>query len=362
MRVKLILFICFFSSQLNAQSYSAYVNARQEFYVFDDGAINKVDYLRPISYGIGKNAVAYVDNQRNFKVYKDGIPTTISDLFTIQFRMTDNFIAYRSAQLLSVIDGHDVKLLSKLCSAYDLGDSIVVYYDDNKQTLNAYYGEQNTVLESFLLLQDGDFAFGKSLKVGDNICAYVNYNDAFKCFYQNENYTLENQAVTNFDLGRNTLAYVDINNQFKIFHKGQSFTVSSFAPKSFQVGDDLVAFVSFDGYFKIFYDGKLFNIGYYDAQYAVKDFMVAYQDINGYFKVFYNGENEVLENYYPENLTMHYRSLVYVNRANTLRMFSKGKVYDVTNMAVDEVRLDYDVLQFKNGFNSFKIFSNGEMY
>ena len=89
---------------------------------------------------------------------------------------------------------------------------------------------------------------------------------------------------------------------------------------------------------------------------------MAYEAVNGFFKVFYEGNAEVLENYYPDKFKMGYKSLVYTNQANMLRLFSKGKVYDVTNQTVADYRLDYDVLQYKVGFNRFKVFADGEEY
>ncbi|MCC6448603.1 MAG: hypothetical protein IT215_07945, partial [Chitinophagaceae bacterium] len=47
---------------------------------------------------------------------------------------------------------------------------------------------------------------------------------------------------------------------------------------------------------------------------------------------------------------------------NILRMFSKGKIYEVANMTVEDYRLDYDVLQYKIGLNAFKIFYDGNYY
>jgi len=346
-----------------AQTYSAYVDVRQEFYAFDNGAINKLEHLRPVDYKIGKNSIVYVDNQRNFKIYRNGVVTPIDEnLFTLQFQVSDNLVLYRSANMISVIDGNDIKLLSGLCQNYSMGDSVVMFYDINRSTFNAYYNGKITELETYLLLDEGDFSFEKNVKASDNIGAYVNFNEMFKAFYHNDVFTLEQQKINDFQIGRNTIAYVDINNQFKIFHKGETYKIDAFAPKSYQVGDDIVAFVNYEGNFKIFYDGKMYNLGFYEPQYQVKDFLVAFEATNGFFKVFYEGNTEVLENYYPPNLQMHYKSLAYTNQANMLRLFSQGKVYDVTNQTVKDFRLDFDVLQYQIGFNRFKVFANGETY
>lgn len=365
MKIK-TFFACLLTTVLStaavAQPYSAYVDVRQEFYAFDNGAINKLDHLQPVDYKIGKNNVAFIDNQRNFKIYKDGVVSTISEnLYTVNFQTSDNLILYRSANMISVIDGNDVKLLSRLCQDFAMGDSVVMFYDINRTTFNAYYNGEITELETYLLKGD-DFPFGTNVKASDNVGAYINFNDMFKAFYRNEVFTLEEQRVRDFQVGRNTIAYNDINNQFKIFHKGQTYKIDAFAPRSYQVGDNIVAFVNYEGNFKIFHDGKMYNMGFYEPQYQVTDFLVAFEAVNGFFKVFYEGNTEVMENYYPPNLKMQYKSLAYTNQANVLRLFSQGKVYDVTNQTVADYRLDYDVLQYKIGFNRFKIFADGERY
>ena len=345
-----------------AQPYSAYVDVRQEFYAFDNGAINKLDHLQPVDYKIGKNSIAFIDNQRNFKLYKDGRLTTINEnLYTVQFETSDNLVLYRSANMISVIDGYDVKLLSGLCKDFAMGDSVVMFYDINRSTFNGYYNGEITELETYLLTGN-DYSFGANVKASDNIGAYINFNDMFKAFYQNEVFTLEQQKVKDFQVGRNTIAYTDINNQFKIFYQGETYKIDGFAPKSYQVGDNIVAFVNFEGYFKIFHKGKMYNLGFYEPKFQVKDFLVAYEAVNGFFKVFYEGNTEVLENYYPSKIQMHYKSLAYTNQANMLRLFSQGKAYNVTNQTVATYRLDYDVLQYKVGFNRYKVFADGETY
>lgn len=357
-----LLIAIFCSGWVHAQPFSAYINAREEFYVFDNGAVNRLEAIKPLTYKVGRGAVAYIDNARNFKIYRDGNVTAISDLFTTEFEVSDNLILYKNSKIISVIDGSDVVLLSRLCDRYAMGDSIVLFYDINRSTFNSYYHGKITELETFLSLDETDFAFDSTVKVSDNIGAYINYNEQFKVFYDNQVETLENQRVKEFKLGRNTLAYIDINNQFKIFHKGQTYTIDPFAPKSFMVGDDVVAFYGNDGNFNIFHDGSLHKIGYYEPDYKVSDRVVAFADPNGYFKAFYDGKEIMIDNYYPENYNISYNSIAYVNKANMLRMFSKGKVYDITSMSLEDIHLDYDVLQYKIGFNSFKMFYNGEFY
>lgn len=345
-----------------AQPYSAYTDIRNEFYAFDNGAVNRLEGLAPVNVKIGRSGILYHDNQRILKLYRDGGVQTVTDLFTSQFEVSDNLMLFRSANMVAVIDDGKVTTLSGLCDRYALGDSIVVFYDNNRQTFNAYANGKTNELESFLNISTDDFKFGSNVKVSDNICAYINFNDQFKVFYQQGSEVLENQIVNNFEVGRNTVAYTDINNVFKVFHKGQVYTLDPFKPKSYMVGDDLVAFQSSDGYFKVFYNGQLFTMGYYEPKYQLADRVLAFQDLNGFFKLFYEGEQIMVDNYYPDKFKLAYNSLAYVNKAGILRYAYKGKISDVTMTQIVDMRLDYDVLQYKIGYNMYRFFFNGENY
>jgi hypothetical protein len=59
---------------------------------------------------------------------------------------------------------------------------------------------------------------------------------------------------------------------------------------------------------------------------------------------------------------IQYNSLAYVNFGNTLRLFSEGEIYDVTNAELTNWQLNYDVLQYQMGQNMFKVFYKGTEY
>jgi len=359
-----ILTILFFSFSIigYAQPFSAYTNIRNEFFIFDNGLFKNIEPLRPVSYKIGRQGIAYLDNQSIFKLYSSGSVITINDMFTTSYDISDNLMMFRSGNRISVIDGNKAILLSKLCESFKMGDSVVLFYDINKRSFNGYYDGDIIELESFLNLGENDLKFDSTVKVSDNIGAYINYNEQFKVFFNKHSEILENQPVKEFKVGRNLVGYIDINNIFKIYYKGQSYVIDPFAPKSFMVGDDLIAFQSNDGYFKIFHKGNLYTIGYFEPKYQVADRLVAFEDLNGYFKIFHEGTQTQIDIYYPEKFLIGYNSMAYVNKNNFLRLFSMGKLYDISSMSINEFRLDYDVLQYKVGFNSFKIFYNGEYY
>lgn len=358
---------------------SAYTNFQNQFMVFDNGMIRKIEYLVPIKYSVGRIAIPYLDNSRNFKIYYNGGSTKINDGFTSNFQVTDNLLTYQNNKALWVWDKGTLMNLSKYCDQFYTGDSLVLFFDGVQKEYRAYYGGEIYPIENFLAANSGDLftadttliisnemeiASGQlpSVKVSDNIAGYVNYANQFRIFYHGQIVEQENNLISSFDVGRNTAAYVDINKTFKIFHKGNTTLIDNFQPYTYSVGDDIVAFVGYDNYFKIFYQDSVYNIGYFQPNFRVKDNVVAFQDATGYFKVFYKGQVYSLESYYPSDFRIAYNSIVYKNRANMLRMFSEGNIYDVTSADITDWRLDYDVLQYRFGGNMYKLFYKGRTY
>mgnify|MGYP000954763264 CR=1 FL=1 len=267
---------------------AAYSNFQNQFIVWDDGMSKKIEYLIPQNVSIGRSNVAYIDNSSNFKIYTKGEGVTkINSGFTNRFVVTDNLVAYQNASNLLVWDRGESHLLSKNSSIYYAGDSIVVYFDQVRNIYNAYYNHNIYPIETFLAASNAsnlfvntddkravvssaaDIASGQlpSLKVSDNVAAYVNFANQFKVFYRGNVNHMEDYLVKSFDVGRNTVAYVDANEQFKVFQNGQTQTLDNIKPENYLVGDDLVAYVGNDYYFKVFYNDSVYNIGYFDPEY-----------------------------------------------------------------------------------------------
>lgn len=369
------LLLCF-GIRAMAQPVSAYTNFQNQFMVWDNGVERKIESLLPVRYEIGRTAVPYLDNTRNFKIYSKGGVQLINQGFTSDFKVTDNLVAYRNNNALLVWENGKTTTLSNYMSTYAVGDSVILYFDNVRSLYKAYYQGNIYEIESFLggvnalkvdtnVVNDGlSIADGQlpSVKVSDNIAAFVTYANRFKVFYHGELSELESFTVTSFDVGRNIAAYVDANRNFKVFYNGEITELESFTPKSYKAGDNLVAYVSNDGNFKIFYNGEVNTVGYFDPEYKVGDNIVAYRDASGYFKVFYKGKIYTIDAYYPESYKVAYNSMAYVNTANVLRVFTDGDIYDVTNASVSDWRLDYDAIQYRFGQNMYKVFYKGKTF
>ena len=340
---------------LSAQPLTAYTNLQNQVMVWDNGIIRKVDYLPPTDMKIGRTTIPYLDNSRSFKIYYGGGVRTLNAGFTNSFQTSDNLTIFLNASSLNVFDKGTVKNLSLLTTEYYFGDSLVLFLDGVRSEYKAYYNGNIYSIESYLA---GNAL--QNVKVSDNIAAYNNYARQFHLFFHGEIINQEENAVNGFDVGRNTVAYLDAGNIFKIFHSGKTIVAENFPPIKYVVGDNVVAYISNDGFFKIYYADSIYNLGYFQPNFQCVDNIVAYNDAGGYFKIFYKGDITQVDSYYPDNMTIQYNSLVYVNQNQVLRMFYAGEVYDVTSAAVTSWQLNYDVLQYKIGENFYRIFYNGQ--
>lgn len=346
--------------------------------VWDDGMIRKIESLPPLKTAIGRTAIPYIDHANNFKIYHQGGVEKVNDGFTQNFQVTDHLVAFQNSRALWVWDEGEKKLLSNYSEQYFVGDSVILYFDGVSKEFIAYYNGTLYPIEGFLaatnadlfnpnanVTNEMDIAAGQlpSVKVSNNIAAYINYSDQFKIFYHGEIINQDNYLIQSFDVGKNTVAYVDMNRQFKIFHKGQTQVLAEFPPESYSAGYDLVAFIDDNGNFKIFYNDSTYNIGYLQPNFKVRDNIVIYEDANGYFAAFYKGQIYTLDNRMPREWNAGYHSVAFMSSSMELKIFTDGSIYTVgSGILPKNWRLDYDVVQYQFGGNMYKIFYKGKTY
>jgi hypothetical protein len=358
-KTALLIFLFILTFRLSGQNLNAYTDlVTKYFYIFDDGKLVEAEYLPVTQPVVGGNSVAYVDNSSNFKIYYNGNTNVEADNAPDKFYATDNLIVYDFNKRLSVFDQGKSTTLCYQHGIYAAGDSLVAFYDTISFSLKIY--KDGEIKEP-----EGSFALSppKSLKVGDNLAAFVNYANYFKVYYNNRCYELEATPPSNYQAGCNTVAYIDKNTQnFKIFYKGNLLQLETFPPASFKVGDDLVAYIDNTGNFKVFYMGVLNTVQAYEPQYYdVVDRMVIYGDVQN-FNVFYGGKSTKLETYKPDTYQMDFNSIAYMDRYGKLHFFSDGAIRDVSNAIVNSFQLTRNVLMYSTDLEQMHFYCNGRNY
>jgi len=357
---KFVLMVMLFilGSGLKAQNLNAYSDIRNYFYIFDNGGLVEAEYNPVTSPKVGGNSVAYVDNSSNFKIYYNGTSNIEADNKPDAFFETDNLVVYDFNKRLSVFDRGQTTTLCYQHGKFAVGDSIVIFYDTISFTLKVY--KDGVVKEAEGLY---DKAPPLSMKAGDNVAAYVNYNNYFRVYYGDKAYELETNPPSKYKVGCNTVAYVDGATQnFKVFYKGNTLQLETFPPASFKVGDDLVAYVDNQGNFKVFYMGELTTVSTYEPQYYdAEDHVVIYGDAQN-FNAFYQGVSTKLETYKPDSYQLDFNSIAYKDRFNHIRFFSEGSFRDVSNQIINTYQLTRNVLMYQTDIESMHFYCNGKNY
>ncbi len=360
MNKNLFLFLCLLlTMRLTAQNLNAYTDqVTHYFYIFDDGKLVEAEYLPVTRAVVGGNSVAYVDNSSNFKIYYDGNSNVEADNPPDKFYATDNLIVYDFNKRLSVFDKGKSTMLCSQHGAYSVGDSMVAYYDTIALSLKIY-------VDGEIKEPEGNYSISPpiSVKVGDNIAAYVTYSNHFKVFYHNRAYELENAAPSQYKAGCNTVAYVDKATQnFKVFYHGNLLQLETFAPASFKVGDDLVAYVDNTGNFKVFDRGELKTVqGYEPLYYDLVDHVIVFGDAQN-FNGYYSGKVTKLETYKPDSYQIDFNSLAYMDHYSKIHYFSEGVVQDVSTSIINSYQLTRNVLMYSTDLEQMHFFYNGKNY
>jgi hypothetical protein len=355
--IALTLLTCASVLSASAQALSAFTDYRGYLMVFDNGSINKLEYLPPVSYKSGSAAVAYIDNRNDFKIYCHGVSKFQLNAADFKYWVTDYLVAFKVGQVLYVNDGVDRKTLCYYNTRMALGDSLLGWYDDSQYSFNIYYNKRIAELENSLLEPP------KSMKAGANTMAWVNQSNFFNVFYQGNVTTLDDIAPIDFAAGRDIMAWIDnYDRNFHIFYYGDTATAEIFPPDSFKVGYGIMAYVDQLGNFNAFYDGGTRKLLSDRPDYFLVYGNVIVYAYNNQFNVFYQGKTYPVETYVPRSLQIGINGVAYMDPGGSLKFFQKGQSYKVTNEYVNKYTLTGVVVKVEVGTNTCQFFWEGRLY
>ena len=350
------LSVTFFS---NAQGISAYADYRNYFYAYENNNTFLLETLPVLWYKVSKNSVVYLDNSSNLKAYYKGQKYDLADGAPSNCISGDVLTTFFSNRILKVFDRGKTTMLAGWTTNYVVGDSIVGCLDQNGYTFKIYYNGQTTNLPDGL-----DESTQQSFVAGDNLLAYKSIDGYFKVYYNNQVYNTEVSQVTNYKAAANTVAFVNESSQeFNLFYKGTTQIIERNAPQSFTVADDMVAYVDNSGSLNVIYMGQKIQLTSFPPQfYKATDNILAYSD-NQNFTIFYKGKIYPLtNNYLPEEFTMDFNTLIYVDFQGYLNAFSEGKSQQVTY----EKGITYDLfgntVRYTNSMREIHFYTNGQTY
>ncbi len=356
----LILLLCITHPALRAQNLAAYHDNQGRFHIFDNGRTIQAEHLPVNQFSIGGDCILYTDNRNNLKMYYNGQVSTLEVNTPENFAAFDYLAVYNIGGVVKIIHDGLTSTISTNSIFYEGQDSLVVFYDDTKSLLAAYYKNRIHMLEDGLI-RNASYLFQAS----DNMVVYVSSRTrSLKYFHLGETKDIEPfQSGGSFKAGRDIIAY--INNadlKFKVLYKGEVFQAEEFPPESYLMGDGLVAYVDNTGSFKVFVDGEFTSISSYKPEfYEVRNRMVIFGE-QGYFKVWHDYKVYTLETYVPDTYKAGWNTILYRDLNRNVKVFSRGESRVLTYDLIEEINLYRDLVVVNKGMNNHNVYWKGKKY
>jgi hypothetical protein len=227
--------------------------------VFDNGKITRLPGWVTQGYVYGDSIVGYYDeNGDAYNVYHDGkvepLPDMIDNASLTTFVAGGNLLGYKAADGNLKVFFHG--------KVYDTGTSHATFYkggagantipfmDEYSQLFKVFYNGTITNLENIP---------PKSVKVGDDLVAYVDRTGNFKIFYQGNLTTISTTEQDFYTVAGNVVVFGTEDVQFSVFWKGKIYKLENNLPTSHQEDYNSVGYVDTYGYLKIFTEGQQYQ-------------------------------------------------------------------------------------------------------
>lgn len=349
-----------FSTGAFSQNLSAYVNVRGEFYAFEDSFTHQLDYLPPLEFKVGGNAIAFTDNKSDFNIYQYGARHKPIDGLVQAYGVSNDLIYIKTAASGYAWDKGQLVLLTRFAGDYVLCDSMVGFIDAPSRNFYYYYdgkirlGEEGTTTTQAATV----------LASGPNVIAFKSRDYAFKIIWRDGVYEQETDYPQKVKAGTDIAAWLDqYDTGLRVFYRGETKVIEDFSPRAYEVGNDLMAYVTRDEYFRIFYRGTIYEIGQFvPAYFKIQDNVIVYADRVGYTYAFWQGQSYPLENFIPSSIVMGQNTVMYYDKSKVLNIFSFGEKHTMPIETYFSTRLDFDVVQMELQAKRFKFFNRGKVY
>lgn len=306
----------------------AYISNANNFKIFYKGFtfdITEGAFVK--SFNANANLVAYMQsNQLN--IFEKG-NTKILSTWVTGFAMGDSILVYFDdigKAFKAYYDGSsyfldDLLVSSNAVKNYRVGDNLVAYIN-HSNLMKVFY--QGAVFD----LQNTDYQ-NPVFEAGKDVVAYVDQlNNAFNVFYKGHIYELEKNPPQSMKAGDNLVAYVDFDGNFKRFSDGRTKTISSFAPEAYYVKDSMIVYTDNNSNFSVYYNGKPYMLeNYIPKDFKLEQNMVAYIDQQDHLKLFYKGQTTIISYDLVNSFELQYNVLTYTILNNDTRIYCKGKKY-----------------------------------
>lgn len=208
------------------------------------------------------------------------------------------------------------------------------------------------------------FVLLEQISFGQKVAPFVDFNNYFRTF-ENDNFRqLEFQPIKEFKAGDDLIAYIDTRGNLRVYDGKERKDISNMNIQ-YKISDHLLAY-NIGSTLNMWDAGKLRTLTYFGRNYEVKDSMIVYEDTRfNTVNVYWNKEIYTLytltgDLYMPESIGDNI--VVFKDNGNLYKVFWRGQIYDlgVWSGAI-EFQTGCDIVCFNDPTTrTFAIFENGE--
>ena len=208
------------------------------------------------------------------------------------------------------------------------------------------------------------FVLLEQVSYGQKVAPFVDFNNYFRTF-ENDNFRqLEFQPIKEFKAGDDLIAYIDTRGNLRVYDGKERKDISNMNIQ-YKISDHLLAY-NIGSTLNMWDAGKLRTLTYFGRNYEVKDSMIVYEDTRfNTVNVYWNKEIYTLytltgDLYMPESIGDNI--VVFKDNGNFYKVFWRGQIYDLGVWSgTIEFQSGCDIVCFNDPTTrTFAIFENGE--
>lgn len=198
------------------------------------------------------------------------------------------------------------------------------------------------------------------------VVPFVDFNNYFRVFDNNNFRTIEMQAIKNYQGGDEFVAYIDNRENLRIFDGKERRDITNLNIR-FSISDHLLAY-NVGPTLNMWDEGKLKTLTYFGKEYVVKDSIIVYEDTRyNTVNVYYNKQTFVLYSitgslYMPTAIGDNI--VAFKDNGGFYKVWYRGQIFDlgVWNGEID-FKAGCDILCFNDPTQrTFALFENGNFY
>ena len=361
MRLALFAAGCAYAVISSAQDIAPIMTDLDRFVVFDRGRFKEIEPRRPLHLVVAGDRIVYTDDRGALKVYADGKATTVNGARADTLLGSNVQVMLLDGTRSGIVRATGPLMLSEDAGDVSVSDSLVAWHDRGTGSLNVCW--RNTIFPVADIARDSE---RPQWQLGRN--TFTCYDHAARkilMFYRGKLDVLcDSSDVGRVSCGGDIVAYFDGGEQrFCAMERGGRVVLEEVPPIDFKAGDGLIAYNDVTLAFKVHQRGGTHRVlDHMPTQYWVRDSTIVFVD-GGMLWTVEQGEAVVIEEYVPEQWSIHQGTIVYLDLNREIRSFQHGH-RDLLSREARIARFDHfgNTVRYRNEQGFIKVAWKGRVY